>query len=105
MMGGGHEMKEQSSCRADAAGSPFACEQDFMSMCPGVIWLLLDVACQGTAVGPHVPRDNLGIAEATSAVRVLLGDKVYSVDVLLAGVCWPYLAQSSPALPKGCISS
>lgn len=51
MMGGGHEMKEWSTCRADAAGSPFACKQDFISMCLGVIWLLLDVACQGTAVG------------------------------------------------------
>lgn len=68
MMGGGHEMKEQGSCRADAAGSPFACKQDFISMCLGVTWLLLDVACQGTVVGLQVPRDNLGIAEASSAL-------------------------------------
>lgn len=68
MMGGGHGMKEQSSCRTDAAGSPIACRQDFFSMHLGITGLLLDVACQGTVVGPQVPRDNLGIAEATSAL-------------------------------------
>jgi len=42
MVGGGCEMKEWSSCRAGAAGSPFACKQDFTSMCLSVTWLLLD---------------------------------------------------------------
>lgn len=54
MTGGQHELKEWSTCKADAAVSPFAHKQDFISMCLGVVWLLLDVACQGTVVeGKH----------------------------------------------------
>lgn len=43
------------------------CVSQISSINLGVIWPLLDVACQGTVVGPQVPEDNLGIAEATSA--------------------------------------